>query len=98
MAQGQSGDGSPESAWSVVGQHAGWGLTIAAAMGFFLFLGYQIDRRIGTLPLLTVLGALLGAAAGFYSMYRRLVADPQERRAGQQGERSDRKQPPDGAS
>lgn len=98
MAHRQSGDGSPESAWSALGQHAGWGLTIVVAMGLFLFLGYQIDRRIGTLPLLTILGALLGAAAGFYSMYRKLMVDPQERRAGQQGERSDQERPPDGAS
>lgn len=98
MTHRKTGDDDPDSVWSVVGEHAGWGLTIAAAMGFFLFLGYQIDTRIGTLPLLTILGALLGAAAGFYSMYRRLIVDSREGGPGPQGERSDGGPPPDGAS
>ena len=69
---------SPDSIWSAVGQHAGWGLTMAASMGFFLWVGWELDGWIGTMPLLTVTGALLGAGAGFYSMYRHLTATQDE--------------------
>lgn len=70
-------EGSP-TAWTAVGQHAGYGLTIAASLGFFMGLGWWVDGRTGTTPLLTVLGALLGAGGGFYSMYRDLVVEPRE--------------------
>jgi ATP synthase protein I len=43
----------------------------------FLFLGQWLDRKLGTSPWLLILGVFLGAAAGFYSMYRRLMADQQ---------------------
>ena len=76
MTVEKRGTEGPESVWSVVGQHAGWGLTIAVSIGLFLWLGYEADSRLGTLPLLTILGALVGGAAGFYSMFRRLVIDP----------------------
>jgi F0F1-type ATP synthase assembly protein I len=68
----------PDSVWHVVGQHAGWGLTIAVSIGLFLWLGYEADRRLGTLPFLTILGAFVGGAAAFYSMFRQLVIEPRE--------------------
>jgi F0F1-type ATP synthase assembly protein I len=61
------------SMWSAAAQHAGWGLTIALSIGLFLWLGLILDRRLGTLPLLTIVGSFVGGAAGFYSMFRRLV-------------------------
>lgn len=75
----------PDSVWYAVGQHAGWGLMIAASIGFFLWLGLLADRRFGTLPILTILGALLGAAAGFYSMITKLIA-PREGESGVGGD------------
>lgn len=66
----------PDSVWHSVGQHAGWGLTIAVAIGLFLWLGFEADKRLGTLPVFTILGAFVGAGAGFYSMFRRLVIHP----------------------
>ncbi len=74
MAEEERGAKGPDSVWNVVGQHAGWGLTIAFSIGLFLWLGYLADGRLGTTPLLTIVGAFLGGAAGFYSMFRRLVA------------------------
>lgn len=68
----------PTSVWSVVGRHAGWGMTLAASIGFFLWLGLLADRWLGTLPVLTILGAFVGGAAGFYSMFRQLVVEPRE--------------------
>ncbi|MGD2068021.1 MAG: AtpZ/AtpI family protein [Gemmatimonadota bacterium] len=75
--QKRDADG-PTSAWSAVGRHAGWGMTLAASIGFFLWLGLLADRWLGTLPVLTILGAFVGGAAGFYSMFRQLVTEPRE--------------------
>ena len=33
-----------------------------------------MDRQIGTAPGFTLLGTFVGAAAGFYSLYRRAMA------------------------
>lgn len=73
-----------------VARFSGHGLTIALATGLFLFLGWRVDGWIGTTPLFTMLGALLGAAAGFYHMLHHLVFLPREqdsrRQAGEEGE------------
>ncbi|HKJ91754.1 MAG TPA: AtpZ/AtpI family protein [Longimicrobiales bacterium] len=68
-------------------RYAGHGLTLAASTGLFLFIGLKVDGWLGTLPLFTVLGALVGASAGFYSMYHHLVVEPRERAAADERER-----------
>lgn len=40
----------------------------------FVYLGRWLDGKLGTTPWLLVLGAFVGAFAGFYSMYRALMA------------------------
>lgn len=57
----------------------GHGLGWAGGTLIFLLLGRWLDGRLGTAPLLTIVLALVGAAAGFYSMYRHLVLDPQRK-------------------
>lgn len=60
----------------LLGQYSGHGLTIAAATGFFLLLGWWVDGRLGLTPLFTVIGALVGAGAGFYSMLQHVLLRP----------------------
>lgn len=72
-------DGGPPPIWSELGRHAGFGLTFALATGIFLLAGWWIDAQVGSTPLFTILGALLGAGAGFYHMYQHLVLMPRER-------------------
>ncbi len=67
-------DGSPPAA-----EVMGVGLQFAVAIIAFLFIGRWLDDRFGTSPWLLILGVMLGAAGGFYSMYRRLVVQPRER-------------------
>lgn len=61
------------------GQYLGYGMTWALSTGLFLFLGWLLDRWLGTLPLFLILGAFIGAGAGFYSLYHHLVVEPRER-------------------
>nr|PZN89613.1 MAG: hypothetical protein DIU52_12305 [bacterium] len=61
------------------GRYLGHGLTWAASTGLFLFLGSRVDRWLGTTPLFMIVGAFVGAAAGFYSIYYHLVVEPRER-------------------
>ncbi len=58
---------------SAVGPYLGLGLTWALSTLLFLWLGSRADRWLGTEPWLTLIGAFVGAAAGFYYMYRHLV-------------------------
>jgi len=64
-------------------------MTWALSTALFLWLGSLADGRWGTEPIFTLLGAAIGAAAGFYYMYHHLVTVPgqaQERGAEQQDE------------
>jgi F0F1-type ATP synthase assembly protein I len=46
-------------------------LTISVLVG--AFIGYQGDRYFGTDPWLMVFGFFLGAAAGYYSIYKQTI-------------------------
>lgn len=65
--------------------YAGLGLQFALAILLFTFAGQWLDRRLGTEPWLLLVGVFAGAGGGFYSIYRRLMADlrrDEERRRG----------------
>jgi ATP synthase protein I len=55
--------------------YAGLGLQFALAIILFLFVGKWLDTKLGTSPWLLIAGVFLGAGAGFYSIYHRLMAD-----------------------
>lgn len=63
----------------VSGQFMGHGLTWALAVLLFLGLGAWLDSKLGTSPFLLILGAFVGGAAGFYSLYYHIVIEPRER-------------------
>lgn len=66
-------DDRPRTLWSEGGEYAGLGLQLAASIGLFLWLGWLGDGWLGTTPLLTIVGAFVGAGGGFYSLYRHVV-------------------------
>ncbi len=81
------GDGKGPSSrdlWAGAGQYMGYGLTWALSTLLFLLGGWWVDRKMGTVPLFMVLGAFVGAAAGFYSLYRHIVVEPRNRDRGDQ--------------
>ena len=53
---------------------AGIGIQFAVVLIGGLFLGQWLDEKFGTAPVLTIVCLFVGAAAAFYSMYRKLMA------------------------
>ena len=71
-----------------VSRYLGYGLTWVASTLLFLYLGTRLDAWVGTEDVFALLGALVGAAAGFYYMYYHLVVEPRGRDGG--GEEDER--------
>jgi F0F1-type ATP synthase assembly protein I len=67
-----------EPATVSVARYSGLGLQLAASTLLFLAAGRWLDKRIGTDPYLTIVGAFVGASAGFYSLYRGLMKGPRK--------------------
>ena len=61
-------------------QYLGHGMALALSVALFGWVGSEIGARVGFQPLLTLLGMLLGGAAGFYSIYLQLVVRPRTER------------------
>ncbi|MEJ2502402.1 MAG: AtpZ/AtpI family protein [Gemmatimonadota bacterium] len=79
MAQKRDGTPAGGSSAAGVSEYMGHGLTFAASTLLFLWLGSKADGWLGTEPWLALLGAFVGAGAGFYHMYNQLVIVPRER-------------------
>jgi F0F1-type ATP synthase assembly protein I len=84
VEQKRDGTGSAAQA----SKYLGVGLTSALSTLLFLYLGSLVDARIGTAPWLTLIGAFVGAGAGFYYMYYHLVIEPRHRK--EREEKADR--------
>jgi F0F1-type ATP synthase assembly protein I len=56
-------------------KYLGVGLTWAGSTALFLYLGSLLDGVWGTEPWLALVGAFVGAAAGFYNLYRQVAAE-----------------------
>ncbi len=55
-------------------QFAGVGLQFAATIVVFAFAGIWLDKKLGSSPWFVLVGVFVGAAAGFFSIYRQLMA------------------------
>jgi F0F1-type ATP synthase assembly protein I len=78
MSEPNGRDSQRSSLVGAAGQYTGYGLTWALATGLFLACGWWLDGKVGTVPLFTIIGAFVGGGAGFYSLYRHIVADPRD--------------------
>lgn len=77
-----SGDrkgGDPRELIRASGQFMGHGLTWALSVLLFMGGGAWLDSKIDTAPFLMLLGAFVGAGAGFYSLYYHIVIEPKNR-------------------
>jgi ATP synthase protein I len=79
MVEPRGDSGKPRPVASQAGEVMGAGLQFAGAIILFLFLGRWLDGRLGTEPWLLLIGVMVGAVAGFVSLYRQLVITPRER-------------------
>jgi hypothetical protein len=61
-----------------VARYSGLGLQLAGSVVLFLLAGQWADGKLGTAPILTLIGALGGATLGFYSLYRNLTRDQEK--------------------
>ena len=55
-------------------EYAGAGLQLAMTLVAFMFLGIWLDKHFGSSPWFVLIWVFVGFAAGFYSIYRRLMA------------------------
>ena len=72
----------PRDVLRASGQHMGYGLALALSVLLFLAAGAWLDGKLGTSPVLLVVGAFVGAGAGFYSLYYHIVIEPRRRQGG----------------
>lgn len=63
-------------------QFAGAGLQLAVTIIVFMFLGLWLDKRLGSSPWFVIICVFVGAAAGFYSLYRKLMSATNPTRTG----------------
>jgi F0F1-type ATP synthase assembly protein I len=73
-----------------VGDYAGIGLQFAFSIVLFMFAGMWLDRTLGTSPWLLILFVFGGASAGFYSIYRKLMAAQRRADEARRAEREQR--------
>ena len=55
--------------------YVGVGFQFVGAILLFLYLGWKADGWLGISPVLTILGAFLGGALGFYAIVREVQRD-----------------------
>lgn len=78
MKRDQKGS-DPRDLIRASGQYMGHGLAWALSVLLFLAGGAWLDSKLGTAPVLLVVGAFVGAGAGFYSLYYHIVIEPRQR-------------------
>lgn len=71
--------------YAQLGAYINLGFQFAATLLACLFLGYWLDARLGTEPVLLIAGVLLGMAVGLYHLYRELMAAEKRRKEDRTG-------------
>lgn len=83
--QGDSKQSSLAQAYRQAGPYLSLGVEFVAAILLCLFVGRWLDGKLGTFPLLMLTGAFLGAAAGFYHLFRTVLRLQEEEKARKAG-------------
>ena len=86
--EGKPAEGSRHALIRVSSQFLGYGMTCAASVALFGWVGFKVGERIGAESLLTLLGILFGGVVGFYNLYVQVVIRPRAEQ-GQEGRDED---------
>jgi ATP synthase protein I len=70
-----AGRGDEKGGFGAAGEYAGLGLQLTLSILLFLYAGQWLDRRLETAPVFLIIGVFVGAGAGFYAIYRKLMGD-----------------------
>ena len=54
------------------------GIEMVVSVLLFAGIGFWLDGRFGTSPILTIIGGVLGLAAGLYRVYMLMVKKPED--------------------
>jgi F0F1-type ATP synthase assembly protein I len=65
----------------------GLGLQFVVAILLCLYVGMWLDKKLNTGPWLMLAGAVIGASAGFYSMFRVLMSEDKRMDAEDRGKK-----------
>ena len=84
--EGKPGDARGTEVIRASSHFLGHGMTFAASVALFGWVGFEVGTRIGAESLLLILGMLLGGAVGFYNLYLHVVVRPREDRGREEGE------------
>jgi ATP synthase protein I len=62
------------------GRYASFGLQLVVTMCLLGWGGWWLDGKLGTYPLLMILGLFAGAGCSFYALIKTLAVEPDRRR------------------
>ncbi|MCU7496721.1 MAG: AtpZ/AtpI family protein [Ignavibacteria bacterium] len=68
-----SGDDYPGKKYAEIGPYLGLGVQLAASIVLMFFLGYWLDGKLGTSPILTIIMSFLGGFAGIYNVIKTVL-------------------------
>ena len=71
----------------VSSQFLGFGMTFAASVALFGWIGFKVGTFIEAESPLTILGALFGGTVGFYSLYAHVVIRSREEQGHEEGDK-----------
>ena len=80
-AEGNPGGEGSRDVIRASSQFLGHGMTFAASVALFGWVGFKVGTRIGAESLLMLLGMFLGGAVGLYNLYVQVVIRPREEQA-----------------
>ena len=76
--EGKPAEESRSEVIRVSSQFLGHGMTFAASVALFGWVGFEVGKRIGAESLLTILGILFGGAVGWYNLIVQVMRRPRE--------------------
>ncbi len=66
--------------WARVALFSGLGFVLFGCIGAGILLGWLIDKKLGTMPVATLIGSGCGLAAGVYDLLRILKREEERER------------------